>query len=79
MELKMERLPVQSSNVRSIGHDPHRNVLEVEFHSGRVYEYSDVNADEHAALLGASSIGSHFSNILKPVKPAKLIFNGPRP
>jgi len=75
----MERMPVQSSNIRSIGHDPERNTLEVEFSNGRVYEYGNVNVDEHQALLGAKSIGSHFSNILRPVKPARLIFNGPRP
>ena len=75
----MERLPVQSSNIRSVGHDPQRNALEVEFSNGRVYEYGNVNVDEAAALLRAKSVGSHFANIIKPVKPATLIFNGPRP
>jgi hypothetical protein len=75
----MERLPVKSSNIRSVGHDPQKNLMEVEFGNGRIYEYSDVNADEVAALLRAPSIGSHFASILKPVKAAKLMFNGPRP
>jgi len=75
----MERLPVQSSNIASIGHDADRNVLEVEFKdSGRIYEYGNVNVDEAAALLRAKSVGSHFANIIRPVKPATLIFNGPR-
>lgn len=73
----MERQSVNSSNITEIGHDPHTNTLEVKFSSGRVYQYFDVNPDEHAALLNASSIGSHFANILKPVKSAKVIFEGP--
>jgi len=73
----MERLPVQSSNIASVGHDPHRNALEIEFRNGRIYEYGDVNHDEFNALMSARSIGSHFANIIKPVKPAKVIFNGP--
>lgn len=75
----MNRQSVSSSNIRSIGHDPESNTLEIEFSNGRVFQYSDVNVDEHAALLGAQSIGSHFHNILRPVKPAKIIFNGPTP
>jgi hypothetical protein len=74
----MIRQPVSSSNISSIGHDPRHNVLEVEFRSGRVFQYSDVNPDEHAALMGAKSIGSHFANLIKPVKPATAVFDGPK-
>ncbi len=64
----MIRQPVQSSNIKSVGHDPHTNTLEIEFHSGKVYQFSDVNVDEHAALLRARSIGSHLSHVIKPSK-----------
>jgi hypothetical protein len=73
----MVRQPVQSSNLKSVGHDPQNNELEVEFGSGRVYRYSDVNVDEYAAMLGAQSIGSHFANIIKPVKRATVVFTDP--
>jgi hypothetical protein len=73
----MIRQPVQSSNLKSVGHDPRSNELEVEFQGGRVYSYSDVNVDEFGALMGASSIGSHFSNIIKPVKRATVVFTDP--
>ena len=56
----MERTPVKSSNIASIGHDPETNTLEVEFKGGGVYQYHGVDADKHAALLGAKSIGGHF-------------------
>jgi hypothetical protein len=72
----MERIPVSSSNIKSIGHDPHTNTLEVEFASGKLFQYEDVNVDEHAALLGAKSVGSHFANIIKPVKQVKVVDNG---
>lgn len=58
----MNRKPVISSNIRSMGHDPRENVLEVEFVGGQIHRYSDVNVDEHKALLNAKSIGSHFHN-----------------
>lgn len=73
----MIRQPVQSSNLKSVGHDPHTNTLEVEFANGRVYSYGNVNVDEYAAMLGAKSIGSHFSSIIKPVKPASVVMTDP--
>lgn len=50
--------PVKSSFIGSIGHDG--DVLHVEMLNGDTYEYSGVTAEEHAALLGAQSIGGHF-------------------
>jgi hypothetical protein len=69
----MVRQPVQSSNIAEVGHDPRTNTLEVAFHNGRVYRYGDVNVDEYAALLGASSIGSYFSQVIKPVKAGTIV------
>jgi len=61
----MDRTPVESSLIKSIGHNPADNTLEVEFHKGGVYSYAGVPAEAHAALMAAESIGSHF---LKNVK-----------
>ena len=38
----MDRTPVQSSNIRSVGYDPASRTLEVEFHSSGLYQYSSV-------------------------------------
>lgn len=38
----MIRQPVSSSNIRSIGYDSKSNTLEIEFHSGGVYQYFGV-------------------------------------
>ncbi len=61
----MKREPVESSNIRSIGHDPATKTLEVEFLNGTVYQYHDVDADKHAALMKADSVGGHFNAHIK--------------
>jgi hypothetical protein len=64
----MERTPVKSSQIVSIGHDPEKNELHIEFASGQVYRYFEVTADEHQALLAADSIGKHFGAHVRNVK-----------
>jgi hypothetical protein len=54
------RVPVTSSSINSIGHDPSSNTMEVEFKDGSVYTYHDVPKDAHDRLFGAKSIGGHF-------------------
>jgi hypothetical protein len=58
----MQRRPVTSSNISSIGWDDDQ--MEVEFVSGHVYAYRDVPQSEYQALLGADSIGKSL-NALK--------------
>ena len=53
-------IPVNSSNLASVGYDGEANVLRVSFKSGSLYEYYDVSPDVHANLMAASSLGSHF-------------------
>jgi hypothetical protein len=56
--MKLE--PVQSSNIAAIGHDPEKNQLVVQFKSGATHAYEGVSAEDHAALIGAESVGKHF-------------------
>lgn len=53
----MSRQPVVSSNVRSIGYDAERHVMEIEFHSGGVYQYHDVPPDVYREVMAARSVG----------------------
>lgn len=53
----MQRLPVESSDVLSIGYDAAERILEVEFHGGRVYRYRGVEPDMHAQFMKADSYG----------------------
>ena len=57
----MERVHVSSSNIRSIGYDAEAQVLEIEFISSGVYQYSDVPEQVHERLMSARSKGSFFS------------------
>ena len=66
-ENAMERQSVSSSNISSIGFDESSSTLEVEFHSGGVYQYFDVPAQVYEGLMSASSHGSYLANNIKGV------------
>lgn len=61
----MDRAPVDSSAIASIGYAPEDQLLEVEFCSGRVYQYLDVPAAEHENLIAADSIGRWFNKHIR--------------
>lgn len=63
--LNMKRVPVQSSNIASVGYDPASSTLEIEFHSGGVYQYSGVSSEVYEGLMNASSKGSYFHHNIK--------------
>lgn len=65
----MEMVPVESSQIHSIGHDGEHNLLQVRFNSGGVYQYQNFTADKHAKLMAADSKGSHFGKHVKGVHP----------
>ena len=56
---------VKSSNVEAVAHDPIENALHVRYRNGGVYRYDGIDADKHAALMGADSIGSFLHNHIK--------------
>jgi hypothetical protein len=56
----MQRQPVISSNIKSIGLEG--KVLEIEFANGSVYQYAgETAAVHHAAMTKAESVGKYFS------------------
>lgn len=57
----MERVPVSSSNIASVGFDESNQVLEVEFISGSIYEYYGVPAHVFRELIEAPSVGGYFA------------------
>lgn len=70
----MEREPVVSSNIASIGYDEATETLEVEFTSGGTYSYSSVPQSTYQAFLEASSKGAFFAaNIRKVYTGTKTI------
>lgn len=56
--------PINSSQIHSVGHDADTRTLTVKFHSGGVYQYANVTTKQHAALMGAESVG----RALAPIK-----------
>ena len=63
----MERTPVNSSNLASVGYDLESLTLEIEFNHGGTYQYYDVPDHIHAELMGAGSLGSYFHHSIKEV------------
>ncbi len=61
----MNRTPVTSSNIRSIGYDAQLAVLEVEFTTGDVYQYFDVPEYLYHELMNASSLGQFLNEYIK--------------
>ena len=61
----MERKIVKSSNVKSVGYDPEKRLLEVEFANGGVYQYEDVDQRAYEETLDAKSIGSYIHAHIK--------------
>jgi hypothetical protein len=60
----MEREPVSSSNIISIGYDPDSETLEIEFKGG-IYQYFNVPQFIHERLMIADSIGRFFNAEIK--------------
>ncbi|WP_435065792.1 KTSC domain-containing protein [Halobaculum sp. EA56] len=61
----MNRTPVSSSNLKSVGYDQSSNTLEIEFHGGRVYQYYNVPKRVYQGLMAASSHGKYHHRRIK--------------
>jgi phosphoribosylpyrophosphate synthetase len=62
----MSREPIDSSVIASMGYAAARGILEIEFHSGDIYDYFDVPAEEYAAFRSADSKGTYLNQVFKP-------------
>lgn len=71
----MKMVPVTSSNIAEIGHDPQTNTLGVRFNArrgapegtkGPLYHYANVPAEKHAALMAATD--SHTQHLNDHIK-----------
>jgi hypothetical protein len=56
----MERTPVSSSIIRSVGYDHASFILEIQFRSGKVYQYRGIPHGIYVELMSAGSKGSYF-------------------
>ena len=69
----MERKRVNASNIRSAGYDPRNRVLEIEFSSGAIYQYSGVSEEIHRRLMNSPSPGSYFRDQIEESFTAKRL------
>ena len=69
----MDMIPVQSSNVESIGYDEAAQTLRVRFHSGATYEYKNVGIMEFEQLKAAPSVGSYLNRNIKGNYPYQRV------
>ena len=61
----MDRTPVSSSNLASVGYQAVSSTLEIEFVSGSIYQYFDVSEAEWRGLTQAGSHGTYFNAHIK--------------
>ena len=61
----MERQPVKSRILRSVGYDESIKILEIEFHTGLVYQYSGVPPKVYKDLMHSGEIGKYVSRKIR--------------
>jgi hypothetical protein len=69
----LERQAVKSRIMRSIGYDDTTKILEIEFHTGLVYQYLGVPPKVYADLMHSGEIGKYFSEKVRPKFQTKQV------
>jgi hypothetical protein len=69
----MERKRVNASNIRSVGYDAGQQLLEIEFSSGSIVQYSGVSPEVHRRLMSSPSPGSFFQDQIEENFSSKRI------
>lgn len=62
---RMDRIPVSSSNIASIGYDQETQTLQVEFIKGSIYQYFDVPQAVYEEFINAESKGRYLAQQIK--------------
>jgi hypothetical protein len=62
---EIEMLPACSSMAARVGYDEDREILQIEFNSGAVYQYAHVEPELWEDLQSTDSIGSFYNHEIK--------------
>ncbi|MDD1719612.1 MAG: KTSC domain-containing protein [Methanoregulaceae archaeon] len=62
MVIFLERKPVKSRILRSVGYDESTKILEVEAQSGLIHQYMGVPPKVYTELMNSGEIGKYFSD-----------------
>ena len=63
--MTVSMVPVSSSAIRAVGHDPSTGIVHVEFHSGGTHPFGPMTKEEFERFRNADSIGKHFHAHIK--------------
>jgi KTSC domain len=69
----IEMHPVHSTMASQIGYDPDREILQIEFQSGAVYQYAEIDPETWEDLQYSDSIGSFYNEEIKGYYPSARI------
>jgi len=69
----MERQPVSSSQIKSIGYDEKTSTLEIEFNRGGLYQYQPITSRGHQKLINAESVGGYFHEHIRNNKQVNTV------
>ena len=69
----MDRKRVNASTIRAVGYDAGKQLLEIEFTSGSIVQYSGVSPEVHRRFTNAPSPGSFFQDQIDEHFPSTKI------
>jgi len=69
----MERKRVSASNIRAVGYDAGKQLLEIEFSSGAIVQYSGVSPEVHRRFTNSPSPGSFYQDQIDENFPSKRV------
>lgn len=69
--IRIDRETLESSHLESAGYDPTRQILAVEFKTGRIFHYAPVTPEQAFAFYSAPSKGRHYSQQIKGKIPGE--------
>ncbi len=61
----MNRKPVNSSILTSVGYNADKKTLEIEFRSGGIYKYHNITDSVYSGLMKADSYSQYFYRNIK--------------
>jgi len=71
--MTIERKPIRRGGIRSAGYDGASRVLEIEFDSGSVLQYSGVGAEIARRLLTSAAPASYYRDNIEEEFPSRRL------
>ena len=69
----MERKRVNASTIRAVGYDAGKQLLEIEFSSGAIVQYSGVSPEVHRRFMSSPSPSSYYQDQIDENFPSKRV------